>query len=61
MKKVFVDTQYFVALINRKDQWREAALKVRGELIDPKFVTTEIVLIEVLNLASMTYFDDDNY
>ena len=49
MRRVFVDTIYFVALINRKDQWREKALRVKSEITDAKFVTTEIVLIEVLN------------
>lgn len=49
MRRIFVDTIYFAALINRKDQWREKALWVKSEITDAKFVTTEIVLIEVLN------------
>jgi predicted nucleic acid-binding protein len=49
MRRIFVDTQYFVALANRKDQWRDLALQKRAEIVDAKFVTTEAVLIEVLN------------
>ena len=52
MRKVFVDTLYFVALINKNDQWRSKALKVKAEVADAKFVTTEMVLIEVLNFLS---------
>lgn len=49
MRKVFVDTIYFVALISPNDQWREKALQVRSEISTVKLITTEIVLIEVLN------------
>ena len=52
MRRVFVDTLYFVALINPNDQWREKALRARSETSNAKFVTTEIVLIEVLNFLS---------
>lgn len=49
MRKLFVDTIYFVALINPNDQWHEKAIQVRSEISDAKLFTTEIVLIEVLN------------
>ncbi len=52
MKRLFVDTLYFVALINQNDQWREKALRVKAEISNAKFITTEIVLIEVLNFFS---------
>lgn len=52
MRKVFVDTLYLVALINKNDQWRSKALKTKAEVADARFVTTEIVLIEVLNFLS---------
>ncbi len=52
MRKIFVDTLYFVALINKNDQWRSKALEAKAEVTDAKFVTTEIVLIEVLNFLS---------
>lgn len=49
MRKVFVDTQYFVALLNRNDQWRQTALKAQKEISDARLVATEVILIEVLN------------
>ena len=52
MRRLFVDTLYFVALINLNDQWREKALRVKSEISNAKFITTEIVLIEVLNFFS---------
>lgn len=52
MRQIFVDTLYFVALINKRDQWREKAVQIKSELIAVKLITTEIVLIEVLNFLS---------
>jgi len=49
MTKIFVDAQYFVALVTPKDQWRERAMQARVGIVGRKFVTTEAVLIEVLN------------
>jgi predicted nucleic acid-binding protein len=49
MRKIFVDTIYFVALINPKDQWREKALQAKAKLTNVQFVTSEAVLMEVLN------------
>jgi uncharacterized protein len=49
MRTVFVDTQYFIALLNRNDHWRETALKAQKETEGSGLVTTEVVLIEVLN------------
>lgn len=48
MNKVFADTQYWVAYINQNDQWHERALEAEANLIEPFFVTTDAVLIEVL-------------
>ncbi|MBX3267195.1 MAG: type II toxin-antitoxin system VapC family toxin [Acidobacteria bacterium] len=52
MRKVFVDTLYFVALINKNDQWRSKSIEAKARLSDARFVTTEMVLIEVLNFLS---------
>ena len=52
MRKVFVDTLYFVALINKNDQWRSKSIEAKTRLSDVRFVTTEVVLIEVLNFLS---------
>lgn len=49
MKLVFADTNYWVALINPNDQWRGPALSVQALLHDVRLVTTDVILIEVLN------------
>ncbi len=52
MRKIFADTSYWVALIWLEDQWRTAALKATEEIGNSEIVTTETVLIEVLNYFS---------
>jgi uncharacterized protein len=52
MRAVFVDTHYWVASINSLDQWHEKALEVEAELVGAHLVTTEEVLVEVLNYFS---------
>lgn len=49
---VFVDTHYWVALINPLDQWHDKALEVERSLSNANLITTEEVLIEVLNYFS---------
>lgn len=49
MNPVFVDTVYWVALINPNDQWSSLALSAGSKLRDVQLVTTDSVLIEVLN------------
>jgi predicted nucleic acid-binding protein len=49
MRKVFVDTLYWIAITNRKDQWHPAAEKASHSLSGCHLVTTEEVLTEVLN------------
>ncbi|MBV8556003.1 MAG: PIN domain-containing protein [Planctomycetaceae bacterium] len=48
MKKVFADAQYFVALLNDKDQSYPAALAISQALQGVTLVTTEETLNEVL-------------
>jgi uncharacterized protein len=48
MKKVFADAQYFVALLNDKDQSHPAALAISQALQGVTVVTTEEALNEVL-------------
>jgi predicted nucleic acid-binding protein len=50
--KVFADTLYWVAVLNPKDQWHRQAVEARRRLGDIKVVTTETVLIEMLNYFS---------
>lgn len=52
MKTVFVDTLYFVALFNPRDQWHDRALAAGTSLARAKLLTTEDVLVELLNFFS---------
>lgn len=52
MKKVFVDTNYFVAIFNPADQWHQRAIEVDEQLGNVWLVTTDFVLVEVLNYFS---------
>jgi len=49
VKPVFADTVYWVALISPHDQWLGPALSATSSLDDTQLVTTDPVLIEVLN------------
>lgn len=52
MRLVFGDTAYWVALIDRKDQWHAAARAVSPALATSRIVTTDEVLIEVFTFFS---------
>jgi uncharacterized protein len=52
MNRVFCDTFYFTALINPRDQWRHAVVEVETLVESVSLVTTEEVLIELLNFYS---------
>lgn len=52
MKVVFVDTLYFVALFNPRDQWHERANAASNLIADSSLITTEDVLVELLNFFS---------
>ncbi len=52
MKKIFSDTQYWVAKIHPQDQWHEKVIKVEYDLGFFEMVTSESVLIETLNYFS---------
>ena len=55
MTPVFVDTAYFVASLDLKDQWSELAVAARGRLAENVLlVTTDEVLSEVLASFSRT-------
>lgn len=49
MKKVFADSNYWIALINPRDQWRVQVVEISKSLGPALLVTTDEVLIEVLN------------
>ena len=52
MKQIFADTFYWVALINKKDNWHQRVIEVTSTLKNVEIVTTDEVLIEVLNFLS---------
>lgn len=52
MKMAFVDTLYFVALFNPRDQWHERAIAASTLVAETKLITTEDVLVELLNFSS---------
>jgi len=49
MKIVFADTGYWIALLNRRDQLHPKALAVSRGLGEARIMTSEMVLVEVLN------------
>lgn len=51
MKAIFLDTSFLIAVIRAKDQYHAAALKWKAEL-QGQFVTTEYVLIELLDASA---------
>ncbi len=46
---VFVDALHWIALINPRDQWHAKAVAAEQTLGDVPLVTTDAVLVEVLN------------
>ena len=49
MREVFADTGYWVAMISSDDVLRDAVDRIAGELGACQVVTSEMVLVEVLN------------
>ena len=52
MRVVFADTGYFVAIINPRDSLHQTAMAVSQQLGQVSIVTSEMVLVEVLNRFS---------
>jgi predicted nucleic acid-binding protein len=52
MKKVFADSNYWIAVVKPKDQWSETADRARKNVGDAILVTTDEVLIEFLTALS---------
>jgi predicted nucleic acid-binding protein len=52
MRQVFVDTFYWIARINPRDQWHQKAVELSASLDDAALFTTDTVLIELLNYFS---------
>ncbi len=52
MRTAFVDTFYWIARIDPHDQWHQRAKEVSASLAATPLLTTEAVLIELLNYFS---------
>ncbi len=52
IKELFVDTVFWIALINPRDSLHVAALSLLEKYSETSLVTTQEVLIEVLNYFS---------
>ena len=61
MKQIFADTSYWIAVLDEKDQWFESAILAFSGIGESEIVTTEAVLIEVLNYFSEYRSDIKEY
>jgi uncharacterized protein len=52
MRFVFADTAYWIAIIHPRDGLHQRAVEVSNALVPFKIVTSEMVLVEVLNTFS---------
>jgi predicted nucleic acid-binding protein len=52
MTAIFVDTHYFVASFQETDQWHHRVVQIESEVEGRMLVTTDAVLVEVLNYFS---------
>ncbi len=53
--KIFVDTLFIVALINKRDQYHPKALELAQQLDNYPLITTDAVLLEVGNSLAGNY------
>ena len=54
MRRVFVDTLYWIAITNKGDAWHGAAIEAKRRLRHVQTVTTDSVLIEFLGAVGKT-------
>ena len=52
MRRIFVDTFYWIAITARNDKWHSRAIETGRRLESIPLVTTESVLIEFVNFFS---------
>jgi predicted nucleic acid-binding protein len=52
MRTVFADTVYWVSLVNPRDAFHHDTIATAKQLGDHRIVTSEMVLVEVLNFLS---------
>ena len=56
MRRIFADTSYWMALVNPRDQIHQKAVSVSQQFASESLLTTEMVLVEVLNSFSDSLF-----
>jgi len=56
MKQIFADTGYWIGLVNPRDQIHQKVMKITQELSSVRLLTTEMVLVELLNSFSDSPF-----
>lgn len=52
MRLIFIDTHYFIAIFHVADEWHKKAVNLESDITDCQFVTTDIILLEILNYFS---------
>jgi len=52
MKEIFVDTSHFVAIFHPGDQLHERSVSIEKSLTSARLITTDFVIVEVLNYFS---------
>jgi hypothetical protein len=53
--KIFVDTLFIVALINKRDQYHQKALQLAEQYKNHSLITTDTVFLEFGNALSSNY------
>ena len=56
MKQIFADTGYWIGLVNPRDQIHQKVIKITQQLFSVRLLTTERVLVELLNSFSDSPF-----
>jgi len=56
MKQIFADTGYWIGLVNPRDQIHKKVIKITQQLSSVRLLTTEMVLVELLNSFSDSPF-----
>ena len=56
MKQIFADTSYWIGLVNPRDQIHQKVIEITQQLSSVRLVTTEMVLVELLNSFSDSPF-----
>ncbi len=56
MKQIFADTGYWIGLVNPRDQIHQRVRQITQELSSVRLITTEMVLVELLNSFSDSPF-----